>query len=137
MEKMGSFRTNWRWLRLALAGLLAVVSLVQMPSMVMAWSGSGDTYHEHSVSSHSQHSTLQSSHQHHATHITEDAFQVDGDAHVLFACHVVCCCLTLSAVVCCAPSAFEKLVGLLDAAAAPVMVPVPQDPADPPPRFLS
>lgn len=137
METMGSFRTRWRWLRVTVAGLLAVISLVQMPSMVMAWSGEGATFNQHSVASHGHHATLQSSHQHHAPSITDDAFLTDDGTYSPFACHVVCCCLTLNPAIAGSPSALNKLLGALTAAAAPVMVPAPLDPADPPPRFLS
>jgi hypothetical protein len=137
MEKMGSFRTRWRSLRLALAGLLAAVSLVQMPSMVMAWSDAGATYHQQSATLHSQHSTLQSSHQHHAQGIADDAFEAGADIYGTFACHIVGCCLALNPVVCGAPSASDQLIGPLDRAPPRVMLPAVSDPADPPPRFLS
>jgi hypothetical protein len=134
---MGSLRTKWRWLRLAVAGLLAVISLVQSPSMVVAWSSESAPFHQHSVMSHGHHATLQSSHQHHAPSVTDDAFLTDDGTYSPFACHIVCCCLTLSLAFSGAPSAFDVLLGALDSAAAPVMVPAPLDPADPPPRFLS
>jgi hypothetical protein len=124
-----------RWLRLTLAGLVAVVSLVQMPSIVMAWSGSAASHHEHSIASHSNHATLQASHQHDAHGIAGDTFDAVDDAYAIPACHVVCCCLALNPVICGAPSAFYLALGRVDAAAARVMLPAPPDPADPPPRL--
>ena len=47
------------------------------------------------------------------------------------------CCLALYPAVCAAPSAFDQLLGPIEAAVARIMVPALPDPADPPPRLLS
>jgi hypothetical protein len=123
-----------RWLRSALAGLVAVVSLMQMPSMVMAMSGSVAPQHDHSVASHSHHENLPPSHQHH-THGTVGASDVTDDAYGIPVCHVAGCCLALNPAICGAPSAFYLALGPLHLAAARVMVPALPDPAVPPPRL--
>jgi hypothetical protein len=135
MQLMGSFRTRMRWLRSALAGLVALVGVVQMPSMVMANSGSVVPQHGYSVASHSQHKTLPASHQHHAHGIVGDASDIADDAYGIPACHVAGCCLALNPVTCGVPSAFYLALGPVDMAAARVMVPALPDPAVPPPRL--
>jgi hypothetical protein len=132
---MQSFRTRMRGLRLALAGLVAVVSFMQMPSMVMARSGSVDPQHNHSVASHNHHETLPASHQHHAHGTAGDAVDATDDAHAIPACHVAGCCLALNPFACGAPSAFYLELGPVDMAAAHVMVPALLDPTVPPPRL--
>jgi len=124
-----------RCLRLALAGLVAVVSLIQMPSMVMARSVSVAPQHDHSVASHGHHETLPPSHQHHAHGAVGDALDIIDDAYGIPACHVVGCCLGLNPVICGAPSAFYLALGPIDMAAAHVMVSALFDPAVPPPRL--
>jgi hypothetical protein len=132
---MQSFRTNMRGLRLALAGLVAVVSLLQMPSMVMAGSGAVARQHGYSVASHSHHETLPASHQHHAHGIVGDPWDITDDAHGTQACQVAGCCLALNPVVCGAPAAFYLALGPVDMDAARAMVPTLPDPAVPPPRL--
>ena len=132
---MQSFRTRMRGLRLALAGIVAVVSLMQMPSMVMARSGSVLPQHDHSVASHSHRETLPASHQHHAHGTVGDASDVTDDAYGIPVCHVAGCCLALNPVICGTPSAFYLALGPVDMAAARVMVPALPDPAVPPPRL--
>ena len=124
-----------RCLRLALAGIVAVASLIQMPSMVMAKASSVAPQHDHSGSSHSHHEKLSPSHQHHALGTVGDAFDVTDDAHGIPECHVAGCCLALNPVICGVPSAFFLALGPLVLAAARVMVPALPDLADPPPRL--
>jgi hypothetical protein len=132
---MQSFRTRMRGLRLALAGLVAVVSLLQVPSMVMARSGSVAPQQDHLVVSHSNHENLSPTHQHHAHGTVGDAVDVADDAYGIPACHVAGCCLALNPFICGAPSAFYLELGLVVMAAAHVMVPALPDPAVPPPRL--
>ena len=122
-------------MRLALAGLVAVVSLIQMPSMVMARSVSVAPQHDHSVASHGHHETLPPSHQHHAHGTDSAALDITDDAYGIPECHVAGCCLALNPVICGAPSAFYLTLGPIDMAAAHVMVPTLLDPAVPPPRL--
>ena len=124
-----------RCLRVALAGLMAVVSLTQMPSMVMAGSDSVAPQHDHSVSSHSHHEKLRPSHQHHAHSTVGDALDITDDAYGIPICHVAGCCLALNPVICGAPSAFYLALGSLDLAPARVLVPALADQAVPPPRL--
>lgn len=122
-----------RGLRLALAGLVAMVSVMQMPSMVMA--GSGSVAPQHGYSSHSHHETLPVSHQQHAHGIVGDASDIADDGHGIPACQAAGCCLALNPVVCGAPAAFYLALGPVDRDAARAMVPAVSDPAVPPPRL--
>jgi hypothetical protein len=111
-------------LRLALAGLLAVVSLLQMPSMVFAPAGAAEI----AIASHDHNERLQPSHDHHAPGTTDDAQGAP-------ACHLIGCCLAISPSGCSAPSALYRPLGPLEAAPARAMVPALPDLADPPPRL--
>lgn len=122
-------------LRLALAGVVAVASLLQMPSMVMAKSSSTAPQPGYSVPSHSHHETLPASHQDHARGMVGDASEIPGDAQGIPECQVAGCCLALNPVVCGAPAAFYLALGPVDMEAARAMVPAPSDPAVPPPRL--
>jgi hypothetical protein len=115
-------------LRLALAGLLAVVSLLQMPSMVFAPAGAAALHHEIAIASHDHNERLQPSHDHHAPGTTDDAQGAP-------ACHLIGCCLAISPSGCSAPSALYRPLGPLEAAPARAMAPALPDLADPPPRL--
>src|SRR5262245_20324832 len=117
---MKLFRTRMRFLRWALAGLIALVSVVQMPSMVVAFHDLWAVHREHKVA-HSHHGTLQPSHQQHANSIADDGVDAVDNAYGTLTCHVVGCCLALNPV-CGAPSLFDQVLGPIDAAAARAMV---------------
>jgi len=120
-------------LRLALAGLVAAVSLLQMPSMVMAESGSVARQHGHSIASHNHHELAPSHHRAHGG--ADSAVDATGDAPSVPACHIAGCCLALNPVILGAPSTFCLALGPLALAVARVMAPAAPDPADPPPRL--
>ncbi|MBX9777294.1 MAG: hypothetical protein K2Y71_23195 [Xanthobacteraceae bacterium] len=124
-------------MRLAVAGLVAVVSLIQMPSMVTAASGSVARQHEYSLASHAHHEKLPPSHHHHPQQHAagEDVIDAGDDAYGIPACHVAGCCLALNPVIGSAPSVFYLALGPVDMDAARVMVPALPDPTVPPPRL--
>lgn len=125
---MQSMRTLTSRLRLAMAGLFAVISLLQTPSMVFAWSDAAPTHHADSTISHVHHGAMQLSHEHDS--------QDTGDAsYNLPACHVVGCCIGLDSGCVGAPAALYHPLGLVDTAPTRTMTPASPEPADPPPRL--
>lgn len=128
MQFMQSMRTNAAWLRLALAGLFAVASLVQVPAMAFART-SGPAHHTMASVLHADHEISHSTHHHH----TQSDLDVDRSAAPI--CCVVGCCLAIGAVSIAAPAALLLLLGKIEAAPPRAMVAVLPDPADPPPRL--
>jgi hypothetical protein len=121
-------RTLASRLRLVVAGLFAVVSLLQTPSMVFAGSGAPPTHHAGATVLHVHHGAMQRSHE-------QDTQDTADASYGLTACHVVGCCLALGFSGCGAPIALYLPIGSLDAAPARPIVAAPPDPADPPPRL--
>jgi hypothetical protein len=135
MACMGSVRTSARWLRLALAMLFAVTTIMQVPAMAVACATKSSepvaasfAAHHHSHSGH---------HQHHADIAADIAINVvDADVtHDDSVCQAMGCCLALNPAIARTPVTMDLLIGLIDQAPARVMLPAFPEPADPPPRL--
>ena len=123
-------RTLASRLRFIVAGMFAVISLLQTPSMVFAWSSDLPTHHAGATVLHVHHGAMQLSHKH--TQDTADA------SYGLAACHIVGCCLALSLSGGGAPIALYLPIGPLDAAPArPIVAAPPEPPSAPPSPGLS
>lgn len=133
MASMGSVRTSARWLRLALAMLFAVITVVQAPTLALAWATKSSesvtlapsASHRHAHSDH---------HRHHA-----DVAIDDLDADVTYGdplCQAMgCCWVAVNPAVVRSPAVVDLVLGLIDQAPARVMLPAFPEPADPPPRI--
>lgn len=125
---MRRIRTLASRARSALAGLIAVASLMQMPAMVFAATG---------VATESSDLAAHINHHHHGLHPTHDndTESTAGFAPAASTCQLAGCCIGIGTACVAAPTASERLLGTLQAALARVMVPTPADPTDPPPRL--
>lgn len=130
MFSMQSIRTSAKSLRWALVVLFAVVTLVQVPAMAVAYATAParsvataappDTHH------HDAHS-----HRHH-DHAAPTA---DGTAGGSLCQAMGCCVVAIGPAVIRAPAAPYFLLGLVDSPPARMMLPSQPEPADPPPRL--
>jgi hypothetical protein len=128
MPLMQPIRTSARWLRLALAMLFAVVTLIQVPAMAVAYATA--PARSVAVAPHDAHH--HNSHSHHRDH----APQASDSAQDASVCQAMgCCVVAIDPAVICAPAATCSLLGLVDIPPARVMLPAFPEPADPPPRL--
>jgi hypothetical protein len=131
MALMGSVRTSARWLRLALAALFAIGTMIQVPAMAIACATKSSQLVAASFADH--HHSHSGHHQHHADVATD---VVDADVtHDASVCQAMGCCMAIDPAVAPTPVAMDILIGLLDQAPARVMLPALPEPADPPPRL--
>jgi hypothetical protein len=131
---MQSLRIMAPWLRLALAGLFAIASLIQVPSMALARSSaaahSGTTplgMVHHDMGAHAEHGMTHADHRDHA--------QASLDRDGVAACCSFNCCTLLTPISNQNPHAVFLLLGKMEASPSRTMVPALPDPADPPPRL--
>jgi hypothetical protein len=131
MPVMGSLRTSARCVRLALAMLFTLVTVIQMPTMAVACATKSS--HPVAASLASHYHSHSGHHQYHADIATDVADA--GVMHDGSVCQAMGCCLALNPAITRTPVAMDVLIGLLDQAAERAMLPALPEPADPPPRL--
>jgi hypothetical protein len=123
---MQPIRTTARWLRLALAMLFAVVTLIQVPAMAVAYATAPAR-----PAAAAPHDAPHNSHSH-----RDHAPQASDSAQGESVCQAMgCCVVAIEPAVIRAPAATYCLLGLVDIPPARVMLPALPEPTDPPPRL--